>query len=63
MVTLQKNLGSVGDHFFFFFYNWRRFLEIDQQETRIAYGCHGCDRIGMTSAIVIGYILLMFPTK
>ena len=24
----------------------RRFLEIDQSETRIAYGCHVCKRIG-----------------
>jgi hypothetical protein len=23
----------------------RRFLEIDQPETRIAYSCHVCDRI------------------
>ena len=25
----------------------RRFLEIDQPETRIAYGGHACKRIGM----------------
>ena len=31
----------------------RRFLEIDQSETRIAYGCHVCKRIGTKWAIVI----------
>jgi hypothetical protein len=31
----------------------RRFLEIDQQETRIAYGCHVCQRIGTKCAIFI----------
>jgi hypothetical protein len=26
-------------------FQWRRFLEIDQPEARIAYGCHVCERI------------------
>jgi hypothetical protein len=31
----------------------RRFLEIDQPETRIAYGGHVCKQIGMKLAIFI----------
>jgi hypothetical protein len=31
----------------------KRFLEIDQQETRIVYGDHVCKRIGMKWAIII----------
>jgi hypothetical protein len=31
----------------------RRFLEIDQPETRIAYGSHVCQLIGMKLAIFI----------
>ena len=31
----------------------RRFLHIDQPETRIAYGSHVCQLIGMKLAIVI----------
>jgi hypothetical protein len=31
----------------------RRFLEINQPETRIAYGSHVCAQIGMKLAIVI----------
>ena len=32
----------------------RRFLEINQPETRIAYGSHVCKQIGMKLAIFIG---------
>jgi hypothetical protein len=38
----------------------RRFLEIDQPETRIAYGSHGCLRIGTKLAIFIEYLPYMF---
>jgi hypothetical protein len=31
----------------------RRFLEIDQPETRIAFGSHGCKQLGMKLAIFI----------
>ena len=31
----------------------RRFLEIDQPETRIAYGSHACQQMGMKWAIFI----------
>jgi hypothetical protein len=41
----------------------RRFLEIDQPETRIAYGSHVCLRIGTKLAIFIEYLPYMFPTK
>jgi hypothetical protein len=41
----------------------RRFLEIDQPETRIAYGSHVCSRIGTKLAIIIEDLLYMFPTK
>jgi hypothetical protein len=38
----------------------RRFLEIDQPETRIAYGSHVCLRIGTKLAIFIEYLPYMF---
>jgi hypothetical protein len=41
----------------------RRLLEIDQPETRIAYGSHVCSRIGTKLAIIIEDLLYMFPTK
>ena len=41
----------------------RRFLEIDQPETRIAYGNHVCLRIGTKLAIFIEYLPYMFSTK
>jgi hypothetical protein len=34
-------------------FQWRRFLEIDQPDTRIAYGSHVCKRIGTKWAILI----------
>jgi extradiol dioxygenase family protein len=41
----------------------RRFLEIDQPETRIAYVGHVCKWIGTKLAIFIEYLPYMFPTK
>jgi hypothetical protein len=41
----------------------RRFSEIDQPETRIAYGSHVCKRIGTKLAIFIEHLPYMFPTK
>ena len=41
----------------------RRFLEIDQPETRIAYGSHVCNRIRTKLANFIEYLPYMLPTK
>ena len=41
----------------------RRFSEIDQSETRIAYGSHICEWIGMKLALFIEHLACMFPTK
>jgi hypothetical protein len=41
----------------------RRFLEIDQSETRIVCGGHVCKRIGTKSTISIEDLPLMLPTK
>jgi hypothetical protein len=41
----------------------RRFLEIDQSETRIACGGHVCEWIGTKSAIVIEDLPQMLPYK
>ena len=41
----------------------RRFLEIDQWETRIACGGQVCKRIGMKSAIFIEDLPYMLSTK
>jgi hypothetical protein len=41
----------------------RRFLGIDQPETRIAYGSHVCQRIGTKLANFIEHLPYMFPTK
>jgi len=41
----------------------RRFLEIDQPETRITYGSHVCKRIGTKLALFIKHLPYMFPTK
>ena len=40
----------------------RRFLEIDQPETRIGHVSHVCKRIGTNLLIFIEYIQYMFPT-
>ena len=39
------------------------FLEINQSETRIAFGSHVCQRIGTTLAIFIKDFPRMLPTK
>jgi hypothetical protein len=39
------------------------FLEINQSETRIVYGCHVCKRIGTKWAIITEDLPKMFPTK
>jgi hypothetical protein len=39
----------------------RRFLEIDQPETRIAYGSHVCKRIRTKLANFIEYLPYMLP--
>ena len=41
----------------------RRFLEINRPETRIAYGSHVCQQIGMKLALFIEDLLQMVPTK
>jgi hypothetical protein len=41
----------------------RRFLEIDQPKTRIAYGSHVCQRIGTKWAIFIEDLTQILPTK
>ena len=41
----------------------RRLLEINQPETRIAYGSHVCQQIGMTLAIFIENLPYMLSTK
>ena len=41
----------------------KRFLEIDQPETRISYGSHVCLRIRTKLVIFIEYLPYMFPTK
>jgi hypothetical protein len=41
----------------------RRFLEIDQPETRIAYGSHVCKWIGTKLTIFTEYLRYIFPTK
>ena len=41
----------------------RRFLEINQPETRIAHGSHVCKRIGTKWAIFIEDLPRMLPTK
>jgi hypothetical protein len=41
----------------------RRFIEIDQPETKIAYGSHVCKRIGTKLAIFIEQLPYMFRTK
>ena len=41
----------------------RRTLDIDQSETRIAYGSHICKQIGEKLANFIEHLPYMFPTK
>jgi hypothetical protein len=41
----------------------RRFLEIDQSETRIAWGGHVCQWIGTKLAIFTEDLSYMLPTK